>query len=62
MEKRINREIEEKRGLLQDIEETVDLKIFPLTHHKNPIVFIKDYSLRYEDSLRPLFKGSYFYT
>lgn len=57
MEKRINREIEEKRGLLQDIEETVDLKIFPLTHHKNPIVFIKDYSLRYEDSLRPLFKG-----
>ena len=57
MEKRINREIEEKRGLLQDIEEPVDLKVFPLSHHKNPLIFIKDYCLRYEDSPCPLFKG-----
>ncbi len=35
MEKRINREIEEKEGLLQDLEKSVDLKLTQLSHYKN---------------------------
>ena len=38
MEKRIEREIEEKEGLLQDIETSIDLKLFPLTHHKKLLI------------------------
>lgn len=34
MEMRIEKEIEEKEGLLQDIESTVELKLVPLSHHK----------------------------
>ncbi len=55
MEKRINREIEEKEGLLQDLETSVDLKLVTLTHHKNTLVNLKDYSLRYVDADCPVF-------
>lgn len=48
-EKRIDREIEEKEGLLKDIEEPADLKIMPLTHYKNRLVECKDFSLKYVD-------------
>jgi lincosamide and streptogramin A transport system ATP-binding/permease protein len=47
-EKRIGREIEEKEGLLSDIEEVTDLKLMPLTHHKNRIVELRDFSLKYD--------------
>lgn len=57
MEKRIYREIEEKEGLLQDIESPADLKITPLVHHKNTLVCIKDYELRYVDSDSSLLNG-----
>lgn len=57
MEKRIEREIEEKEGLLQDIESPKDLKLFVLTHHKKVLVNVKDYSLRYEDAENPVFEG-----
>lgn len=57
MEKRIEREIEEKEGLLQDIELPKDLKLFGLTHHKKVLVNVKDYSLRYEDAENPVFEG-----
>ena len=57
MEKRIDREIEEKEGLLQDIETTIDLKLFPLTHHKTVLVNIKDYSLQYKNAEKPVFEG-----
>ncbi len=57
MEQRIGREIEEKEGLLQDIETPVDLKIVPLSHYKSILVRVKDYSLRYEDAESSVFAG-----
>ncbi len=47
-EKRVDREIEEKEGLLQDIEKTVELKLEPLRFHKEILVSARDLSLRYE--------------
>lgn len=55
IEKRISREIEEKEGLLQDLETPVDLKLVPLSHHKDTLVRIKDYCLRYADAAYPVF-------
>lgn len=57
MEKRIDREIEEKEGLLQDIETPLDLKLFPLSHHKKRLINIKEYSLQYKNSNKPVFEG-----
>ena len=48
-ENRIAREIEEKEGLLADIEEPVDLKLMPLRYHKSRILECKDFSLKYKD-------------
>ena len=50
VEGRIEREIEEKEGLLQDIERVQDLKLNPLTFHKNRLIEARDFSLRYPDS------------
>ncbi len=47
MEQRIEREIEEKEGLLQDIESMVDLKIMPLKHHKEVLVRTEGYGIAY---------------
>ncbi|MBD5097537.1 MAG: ABC-F family ATP-binding cassette domain-containing protein [Lachnospiraceae bacterium] len=55
IEKRISREIEEKEGLLQDLESPVDLKLVQLTHHKNMLVNLKDYSLSYAGMDNPVF-------
>lgn len=49
-EVRIEREIEEKEGLLNDIEEVVDLKLMPQKYHKERLVLLKDFSLQYKDS------------
>lgn len=57
MEKRLNREIEEKEGLLQDLETPVDLKLVKLSHHKETLVNVRDYSLRYADADSPVFEG-----
>ena len=46
-EKRIDREIEEKEGLLNDIENVDDLKIIPMTHHKKCLIDCRDFSLGY---------------
>lgn len=56
METRIQREIEEKEGLLKDLELPADLKIVPLIHHKQTLVNINHYSLQYHDSEKPVFK------
>ena len=56
-EQRIDREIAEKEGLLQDIEQVPDLKIEPLRFHKEVLVNAYDLSLRYEGSERELFSG-----
>ncbi|MBQ1488680.1 MAG: ABC-F type ribosomal protection protein [Lachnospiraceae bacterium] len=55
-EKRIGKEIEEKEGLLADIESVTDLKLHPLTHHKKRLVECRDFSLRYPDSTSPVFE------
>lgn len=54
MEKRLNREIEGKEGLLVDLEETIDLKIMPILHHKEIIVNIRDYHVQYMDAKEPI--------
>lgn len=54
-EKRVDRAIEEKEGLLQDIENVVDLKMLPLEYHKNILVDAQKLSLSYKGST-PLFK------
>lgn len=57
MEKRIGREIEEKEGLLQDIENPVDLKIMPMKHKKELLLHIREYELGYQDADKILFSG-----
>lgn len=57
MSKRIDREIVEKEGLLKDLEKPVDLKLTPLSHHKDTLVNIRDYSVQYEDAAHPVFTG-----
>lgn len=56
-ETRIDREIEEKEGLLQDIETVTDLKITPLRFHKEVLINAYDFDLRYEGAEKELFKG-----
>ena len=50
-EKRMDREIEEKEGLLQDVERTEDLKMHPVSFHKDVLVRTKDLSLGYDEML-----------
>ena len=54
-EKRIDREISEKEGLLQDIETPVALKLVQLSHHKHTLITAAHYSLGYQDAKHPVF-------
>ena len=54
MEKRIDREITEKEGLLQDVEQTEQIRLTPLAHHRQTLITLRDYSLRYPGA-EPLF-------
>ena len=56
-EKRILNEIDEKEGLLNEIEEITDLKLQPLTHHKERLIECKDFSLCYKDADEPSIKN-----
>ena len=56
-EKRLDREIEEKEGLLQDIEQVTDLKLNPLAFHKEVLIRAQDLMLQYENAEAPLFEG-----
>lgn len=47
--------IEEKRGLLQNVETAEDLKLHPLTYHKNRLAEAKDLAVFYDGS--PVFSG-----
>ncbi|MCI8293377.1 MAG: ABC-F family ATP-binding cassette domain-containing protein [Hespellia sp.] len=55
MQNRIQHEIEEKEGLLVDLEQPVDLKIMPLSHPKKMLVNIHEYSMQYTDADYPIF-------
>lgn len=57
MSNRIDREIEEKEGLLQDLEQPVDLKLMPLSHHKDRLVDVREYGLQYTNANHPVFTG-----
>ena len=59
-ERRIEREIEEQEGLLQDIEEIVPLKMSPLTHHKDTLVTLRDCTLQYAGTDAPVCSGMTF--
>ena len=54
LEKRIDREIEQKEGLLSDIERTKELKLEMLRHHKKTLVSVRDYTFRYSDADAPV--------
>ena len=47
-ERRMEREIQEKEGLLQDIEQPVSLKLMPLSYHKERLISCRELSVRYE--------------
>ncbi len=55
MKQRIEHEIEEKEGLLQDLEKTVDLRLSPLSHHRERLVTVRDYRLQYVNAQHPVF-------
>lgn len=57
MENRIDREIREKEGLLNDIEHPLDLKVKPLKHHKNTLLSARKYGLGYADTDSILFEN-----
>ena len=59
-EKRLDKEIEEKHGLLNDIEEVDDLKLNPLKYHKEVLVEARDLGLKYRSADSPLFEGKRF--
>lgn len=57
MEKRLEHEIEEKEGLLADLEQSVDLKLVNLTHHKERVINIRNFGIRYRDADKPVFEN-----
>lgn len=57
MEQRIEREIQEQEGLLQDLECPVELKMMPLSHHKEVLLEARAYGLWYEGASEPVFEG-----
>ena len=56
-ERRIEREISEQEGLLQDIEEIKSLKLSPLKHHKETLVTVRDCTLQYSGAAEPVCTG-----
>ena len=57
IEKRIEQEISQKEGLLNDIETPVPLKIMPLTHEKKILVSAENYGFQYPGAKAPLFQN-----
>ena len=60
LERRQQREIEEKSELLKNIETVEDLKLFPLKHYKEKLVVMEDCTISYErhDSHRDTTSGN----
>ena len=56
-EQRMERNIAEKEGLLQDIEQIRDLRLSPMDHYKDRLVETRDLSLRYRDADSEVFSG-----
>ena len=56
-EQRMEKNIEEKEGLLKDVEQIRDLRLTGLTHYKDRLIECRDLSLQYSDSDTPAFEG-----
>lgn len=56
-ERRLEKEIEDKEGLLSDIEEPASLKIMPLEHYKKTLLAADRYALKYAGAEKELFNG-----
>ncbi|MCR5121759.1 MAG: ATP-binding cassette domain-containing protein [Ruminococcus sp.] len=56
-ERRIEREISEQEGLLQDIEEIKALKMSPLKHYKETLVTVRGCTLQYKGADEPVCRG-----
>jgi len=54
LERRRDREIEEKSSLLKNLETTEDLKIIPLRHYKETLVMLEEAQVYYENSEKSL--------
>lgn len=59
--RRMDQKIEEKEGLLADLEKPVDLKLKKLEHHKKTLVNVRDYGIQFLDGTAPLFTGLTFH-
>lgn len=57
LKNRISHEIEEKEGLLVDLEQPVDLKVMPLIHHKKTLINARELSLQYVNASAPVIKN-----
>jgi len=53
-EQRLEREVEEKEGLLQDLENPVSLKMNVMDYHKDILIYAKDLSIQYQADPRPV--------
>ena len=56
-EQRMEKQIAEKEGLLNDIEQVRDLRLSPMEHFRDRVVETRELSLRYTDSDMPVFSG-----
>lgn len=56
-ERRIERELSEQEGLLQDIEEIKALKMSPLKHHKETLITVRDCTMQYMGAAAPVCSG-----
>ena len=54
-EQRMEKNIREKEGLLNDVEQIRDLRLSPMTHFKDRLVETRDLSLQYKDAEKPVF-------
>lgn len=61
IENRISREIQEKEGLLQDIETAAEIRMEPMQHHKQTLLSLTDYGIRFPQTEKPLFSGITFH-
>lgn len=59
-EKRMEREIAAREGLLKDIENPVQLKLNPLSYHKEQLVFGKELEIGWEGSPEAVLKDFFF--
>ncbi|MDO4293068.1 MAG: ATP-binding cassette domain-containing protein [Eubacteriales bacterium] len=56
-ERRMERELEKKEGLLKDLENPVDLKLMPLSFHRERLLFARDLCLKYPGQERAVLEG-----